>query len=58
MSFGNAWTELNLRQGKVLVSGPNGGGKCVDPDTTFINVSIDDPLVKKLFIEFCSKDEK
>ena len=27
MSFGNAWTELNLRQGKVLVSGPNGGGK-------------------------------
>jgi DNA repair exonuclease SbcCD ATPase subunit len=27
MSFGNAWTELNLSQGKVLVSGPNGGGK-------------------------------
>lgn len=27
MSYGNAWTELNLQQGKVLVAGANGAGK-------------------------------
>lgn len=27
MSFGNAWTEVDLRQGKVLLCGVNGAGK-------------------------------
>jgi AAA15 family ATPase/GTPase len=38
LSYGNAWSEIDLNLGKALVVAENGAGKCVDPDTTMIDV--------------------
>lgn len=44
LSYGNAWTELDFKQGKILVAGANGAGK-----STVISDSVSFALFGKPF---------
>jgi len=55
-SYGNNLQVLEFdKEGAlILVSGENGSGKCLSPDTE-IDISIDDELVMKKLIKFMKK---
>ena len=53
-SFGNnkQTVEFNTTTGDlILISGKNGNGKCLSPDTE-INISIEDKEIEDLLIKF------
>jgi hypothetical protein len=58
LSVGNKWTTVEFDKGLFRVTGnnldnntKNGVGKCVSGDTE-VDIIIDDPSVKKQFLEF------
>ncbi len=58
LSYGNAWSEIDLNLGKALVVAENGAGKCVDPAATMIDVQFANDATKALFLDFISKSDK
>jgi predicted ATP-binding protein involved in virulence len=59
-SFGNNEQTLKLNKDKgelILLVGDNGNGKCVDGDTTFIDIQIDDLDLNNDLIEYLKNTE-
>lgn len=59
-SFGNNIQRVafNTDDGElILLTGGNGVGKCISPDTDLI-ISIDDERTRKLLLEFLKKRKK
>lgn len=58
LSYGNYWTEVELdKHPTSLLTGINASGKCLRKNTT-IDVSIDDPIIKKKFEDFIKKKQE
>lgn len=56
-SFGNNKQTLTFNTvtgDLILISGKNGNGKCLSPDTE-LNIQVDDIETEKLLIEFLKK---
>jgi len=59
-SYGNRVQRIDFEEDKgelYLVTGNNGAGKCLSPDTQ-IQVEIDDPVVRSEFILFLEERNK
>jgi len=59
-SFGNNTQKINFKinEGElILLTGNNGSGKCISPDTQ-IDISIDDEKIMDLLLKFLEKRKK